>query len=65
MQHSQLERETNLLILEGQEQDRILTTVFCLNNKVRFLFERSLFSEQSDIKLMKIGLFVQSVMKQC
>ena len=55
MQLSQLEDETNLLIFWVQGQGRMLTSKFCLNNKVLFSFKRSLFSEQFDIKFMKIG----------
>ena len=55
MQLLQLEGETNLLIFGVQGQDRMLTSKFCLNNKVLFSFKRSLFSEQFDIKLSKIG----------
>ena len=54
MQLSQLEGETTLLILGVQGQGRMSTSKFCLNNKVFFSFKRSLFSEQFDIKLMKI-----------
>ena len=56
MQLSQLEGETNFQILEVQGQGRMLTIEFCLNNKVLFSSKRSLFSEQFDIKLIKIGL---------
>ena len=56
MQLSQLEGETNLLIFEVQGQGRVLTSKFCLNNKVLFSFKRSLFSEQFDNKLMTIEL---------
>ena len=55
MQLSQLEGERNFLIFGVQEQGRMLTSKFCLNNKVLFSFKRSLFSEQFDIKVMKIG----------
>ena len=55
MQLSQLEGETNLLIFGAQAQGQMLTSKFCLKNKVLFLFKRSLFSEQFDIKFMKIG----------
>ena len=55
MQLSQLEGETILLILGVQGQGQLLTSKFCLNNKSAFLFKGSLFSEQFDIKLMKIG----------
>ena len=55
MQLSQLEGETNLLIFGVQGQGRMLTSKFCLNNKVLFLFKRALFSEQFEIKFMKIG----------
>ena len=55
MQLSQLEGETNLLILGVQIQGRMLTSKFCINNKVLFFVKRSLFSEQFDIKRMKIG----------
>ena len=55
MQLSQLEDETNLLIFGVQGQGRMLTSKFFLNNKVLVSFERSFFSEQFDIKLMKIG----------
>ena len=55
MQLLQLEGETKLVILGVQGQGRVLTFKFCLNNKMFFWFERSLFSKQFDIKLMKIG----------
>ena len=55
MQLSLLVGETNLLIFVVQGQGRMLTSKFCLNNKVLFLFKRYLFSEQFDTKLMKIG----------
>ena len=55
MQLSRLEGETNLLIFGMQGQGRMLTSKFYLNNKVFFLFKSSLFSEQFDIKFMKIG----------
>ena len=55
MQLSQLEGETNLLILGVQGQGRMLTSKFCINNKILFFVKGSLFSEQFDIKLMKIG----------
>ena len=56
MQLSQLEGETNLLIFGVQGQGRMLTSKFCLNNKVFFFsFKRSLLSEQFDIKFMQIG----------